>query len=300
MRKIAIASVVLLTAVLGFGLVAVAQRDSKMPKPGVEVPIVTPGPGWKACPRCLNDGHIAAARAKAKVDTRTFDKHDLSGVWSGNPEDLGGNGQEVGERNAPPFTPGGQKMYEATVSDAEWSSKDPRNVCDPMGFPRSYGYNYGIEFLQLPGRTIEFFEQGHYWRTIYTDGRKLPPDPPTLRYFGYAIGHWDGDTFVVESTGYDDRTWIGGENGQRNPAHRQAGFPHSDQMRIVEHYKRINYGQLQSDLTITDPKIYTAPWKSPVSIINLVPDTEIAEHPCVPSDEIDFNQRNIIPALQPK
>jgi hypothetical protein len=300
MRNIAIVSFLLLAAVLAFGPVGLAQRTSKVPKPGVEVPLVIPGPGWKACPRCMNDGHVAAAREKAKVDTRTFDKHDISGVWSGNPEDLGGNGSTISEAAAPPFTPYGQKLYEATISDAEWSSKDPRNVCDPMGFPRSYTYNYGIEFIHLPGRTLEFFEQGHYWRTIYTDGRKLPPNPPFAHFFGYAIGRWDGDTFVVESNGYDDRTWIMGENGRRNPAHRQAGFPHSDEMRIEEHYKRINYGQLQAELTITDPKVYTGPWKSGADIINLVPDSEIAEHACVPSDEIDFNNRNILPALQPK
>ena len=297
MRNIVIVSVVLLAAVLAFGPVGLAQRQSTMPKPGLEVPLVTPGPGWKACPRCKNDGYAAEDRKKANVDTRKFDAHDISGVWSGDLDDLGANGTPLNENAAPSFTPYGQKLYEATISDAEWSSKDPRNVCDPMGFPRSYSYNYGIEFIQLPGRTLEFFEQGHFWRTIWTDGRKLPPNPPIPRFFGYAVGRWEGNTFVVESNGYDDRSWIAGENGRRNAAHRQAGFPHSDEMRIEERYKRLNYGLLQAEITITDPKVYTAPWKSGPNTITLSPDSEIAEHPCVPSDEIDFNNRNLIPAL---
>jgi hypothetical protein len=298
MRNIVIITFMLSLSLLAFRSVALAQRESKVAKPGVEVPVVTPGPGWKPCPRCLNDGYAAAERSKEKVDTRKFNPHDISGVWSGDLGDLGGNGTPLDIKAAPPFTPYGQKLYQATISDsAEWSSKDPRNLCDPMGFPRSYTYNYGIEFIQLPGRTLEFFEQGHFWRTIYTDGRKLPPNPPIPRFFGYAVGRWEGDTFVVESNGYDDRSWIEGENGRRNPEKRQAGFPHSDEMQVVEHYKRLNYGLLQTDITIIDPKVYTAPWKSGPAQITLIPNSELAEHPCVPSDEIDFNNRNTTPAL---
>jgi len=191
MRSIRFISVVLVAAVFGYLPAAFSQRPSTAPKPGVEVPLVTPGPGWKTCPRCLNDGYAAAARAKAKVDTRKFDAHDISGVWSGSPEDLGSNGTSFDMNTIPAFTPYGQKLYEATISDSpEWNSKDPQNICDPYGFPRSYAYNYGIEFIQLPGRTLEFFEISHMWRTIYTDGRKLPSDPPVPRFYGYAVGRW--------------------------------------------------------------------------------------------------------------
>jgi hypothetical protein len=298
MRNIVIITFMLLASLPAFRSVAFAQRESAVPKPGIEVPLVTPGPGWKACPRCINDGYAAEARKLAKVDTRPFDAHDISGVWSGDLTDLGANGTPLDMSAAPPFTPYGQKLYDATISDsAEWTSKDPMNLCDPMGFPRSYTYNYGIEFIQLPGRTLELFEQGHFWRTIYTDGRKLPPNPPIPRFFGYAVGRWEGDTFIVESNGYDDRSWIVGDNGKRNPQKRQAGYPHSDEMRIVERYKRLNYGLLQAELTIMDPKVYTAPWNSGPNVITLSPESEMAEHPCVPSDQIDFNNRNTTPAL---
>ena len=297
-KRVAMLAIALIGTVLATGPSVLAQRNSKMPKPGVEVPLVTPGPGWKACPRCMNDGHIATAREKANVDKRPFNRRDISGIWSGDLVDLGGNGTPIDVDTAPPFTPYGQKLYEATVSDAEWSSKDPRNFCDPTGFPRSYTYNYGIEFVQLPNRVIEFFEQGHTSRVIWTDGRKLPPNPPTPRFYGYAVGRWDGDTFIVESNGYDDRSWIMGENGKRNPQGRQGGFVHSDEMRVTETYKRLNYGLLETTITITDPKVYQGVWKSSPKQITLVPDSEMGEHVCVPSDEIDFNNRNILPALE--
>ena len=301
MRNSGFVSAVLLATILGFGPVALCQSVSTMPKPGVEVPLVTPGPGWKACPRCMNDGHATAARAKANVDTREFDPHDISGVWSGTPADLGANGTPLNQQTLPPFTPYGQKLYEATISDsAEWHSKDPANQCEPYGFPRNHVYNYGIEFIQLPDRTLEFFEVSHMWRTIWTDGRKLPPNPPISRFYGYAVGRWEGDTFVVESNGYDDRSWIDRGANQRNAERRQAGIPHSDEMRIIERYKRLNYGLLQSEMTITDPKVFTAPWHSGPNTITLRPDSEMAEYICVPSDQVDYYNLSQLPAVTGK
>ena len=114
MRHLAILSAVLITGVLGLAPAALPQRPpATAPKPGMEVPLVTPGPGWKACPRCLNDGYAAAARKKASVDTRKFDPHDISGIWSGSLEDLGANGTPLDVEHLPPFTAYGQKMYEA-------------------------------------------------------------------------------------------------------------------------------------------------------------------------------------------
>lgn len=298
MRNFGLGRGVLLATVLGFVPVALCQRESTKPKPGLEVPLVTPGPGWKACPRCLNDGYVAAARAKANVDTRKFDPHDISGVWSGALDDFGANGTPLNVKAMPPYTPYGEKLYEATISDSqEWETKDPVNHCDPYGIPRNYTYNYGIEFMQLPGRTIEFFEVSHMWRDIWTDGRKLPPDPPVPRFYGYAVGHWEGDYFVVESNGYDDRTWLF-QGGRRNPQNRPAGSPHSDEMQITERYKRLNYGLLQMEITITDPKVFTAPWHSGPNTVLLIPDSEIAEHICVPSDSLEYYDRQQAPAAE--
>src|SRR5947209_18842722 len=98
MRNFAIVSIVLLATLLTLGPVASAQQGGpyqaapKPPRPGLEVPLVTPGPGWKACPRCENEGYIAEERKKANVDTPAFDAHDMSGVWTGSPNELEANG----------------------------------------------------------------------------------------------------------------------------------------------------------------------------------------------------------------
>jgi hypothetical protein len=271
MRKFVTAGVLVFAASLVFGPAASAQ------KPGMEVPIITPGPGWKPCPRCENDAHIADERAKANVDTHPFDKHDISGVW-------GDNGIELDLKTLPPFTPFGQKLWAATTSDSpEWNSKDPMNICDPLGYPRAFAYNYGMEFIQLPDRTLQFFDLSHTWRTIWTDGRKLPPNPPILRYLGYAVGHWDGDTFVIEGNGFYDRSWASEDRRKR-----RNGFPHTDEMRVTENYKRLDYGKLQATLIITDPKVYTTPWTT-TGVATLRPGAEIGEYLCVTSDSDNFN-----------
>jgi len=114
------------------------------------------------------------------------------------------------------------------------------------------------------------------WRTIWTDGRQLPknPDPG---WNGYSVGRWEGDTFVVESEGYDDRTWID-----------HFGNPHSDQMHLVERYKRVNADTLELDMTLTDPKTYAAPWVGD-KITFVRAKVAIFEEICSPSEEGHFN-----------
>jgi hypothetical protein len=303
MRKVAIVGIVLLATAI-FGPVAFAQQgdagqssDAKPARPGLEVPLVTPGPGWKACPHCENEAYKLEDRKKANVDTRAFDKHDISGIWSGNPRDLEVNGMPLDMKALPPLTPYGKKLFEANQSEAtQWNSKDPVNICDPMGWPRWITYNFGFQFVVLPDRVMQFIEWGHTWRDIWTDGRKLPANPPIPRYLGYAVGRWEGDTFVVESNGYDDRSWVAPTPVQRVGAEKPSGYPHTDEMRVEERYKRLNYGLLQVTLTIIDPKVYTAPWTT-TGTVTLIPNSELGEHFCVPSDSINFNNQNTIPTV---
>src|SRR5437867_7524418 len=161
--------------------------------------------------------------------------------------------------------------------------------CDPAGWPRLYTDNYGFEFIMLPDRVIQFFEIGHTWRTIWTDGRKLPAEPPEPRWMGWSVGHWEGDTFVIESNGYDDRSWL-------DAARPDGGWTHSEDMRIVERVRRVNYGMLEWEMTVIDPKTYTQPWVTPKATIKLVAGTELGEDFCVPSDYKQFNQQLISPA----
>jgi hypothetical protein len=288
MRK-TITLCLLVVGCLAFGPLALAQNQGNFGRQETETQSekeLTPGPGWKTCPRCTNAKQLAAANKAYKVDGHPFDPHDLSGVW-------GNNGMELDVKNVPPFTPEGAKMFEATHSEIPTTnSKDGMLICDPLGYPRLFAYNYGFQFVMLPDRVVQFFEWGHTWRDIWTDGRKLPEDPPQPRWLGYAVGHWEGDTLVVEGNGFDERSWI--SEDRRN---RIRGFAHTDKMRTIEHYRRTSYGTLEAEMTITDPDVFTKPWTTK-GTIDLRPNAELWEYFCVPSESDDYNKRLIDAARQ--
>jgi len=143
---------------------------------------------------------------------------------------------------------------------------------------------YPMEMVQTPRRVLQFFEWAHSWREIWTDGRDLPKDPEP-RWMGYSVGKWEGDTFVVDSTGFDERTWLD-----------HFGTPHSDQMRLQERYKRLDRDNLELTMTLTDPMTFTKPWVSEKKIFKLDPKAEIQELFCVPSEEEAFNKKVRDPA----
>jgi hypothetical protein len=189
------------------------------------------------------------------ANAQPFDPHDISGIWK-NP---GGFDKVLGT-DRPPMTAWGQEKWSKTRPSArrtplafgfypdqkDWN--DPLFQCDPSGYPRNLDYS-NYRFVKLPNEFVEFFERDHVWRDLWTDGRKLPGDDAEPRWYGYATAHWDGDTLVVESAGYDDRTWI-------DP----YGSIHSDQMRLEERYKRLDHDHLEFSMTLTDPKAYTGVW----------------------------------------
>jgi hypothetical protein len=269
-------------AILTFSVAGMPQGQESIPAPV----------GWAQCPRCQNNKDRADAKAKYKVEGHAFNAHDISGVWG-----FGGAGGSF--RNPPPMTDFGKKQHAATMGEKNAAgeylhSKDTSEgtgtqiVCDPRGWPRLHQINYGFEFIMLPDRVFQFFEQTHTWRTIWTDGRKLPAEPPEPRWMGWNVGHWEGDTFVIESNGYDDRSWISTSNPD-------GGWTHSDEMKVVERWRRLDYGNIEGQITVIDPKTFTAPWEMAATKIPLVPGTELGEYFCVPSDFSDFNNRVFLP-----
>ena len=279
MRNPTIAWMVALAAVLAFSSAALAQS-------------APPPAGWLHCPRCQGAKDRAEAFEKYKVAGHPFDPHDLSGVW-------GFNGVELDVMAVPPLTAWGKEQYDATRSEETAigpvsNSKDGMLLCDPLGYPRLFAYNYGFQFAMLPDKVVQFFEFGHTWRDIWTDGRALPDDPPQARWMGYAVGRWEGDTFVIESNGYDDRSWLSEDRRDR-----RWGFPHSDELRVVERYKRTSFGTMDASLTIIDPKTYKKPWTT-TGKINLSPGAELGEYMCVPSESEQFNREYIRPAAGSK
>jgi len=139
----------------------------------------------------------------------------------------------------------------------------------------------GIPFkiLQMPGVTVLLYEEFHVYRQIHTDGRQLPVDPdPT--WYGYSIGRWEGDTFVIETAGFKEGSWLD-----------NSGHPHTDALRTAERFRRVNFGHLEVDVTITDPKAYSRPWKSDTMRFTLQPDTELLEHLCENNRDLPVLER---------
>ena len=263
-----------LAAVMAFSSIAFSQNPND--------------PNWPMCPQCRSQQDKAAEREKTA--NLPFDSQDLSGIWSDNQNRI-----QLDTSNMPAMTSAGEAAYAATETEyspdgipvSNW--KDPMLRCDPLGWPRYFTYNYGFELLQLPDRTLQFFEMWHTWRTIWTDGRPLPeaPDP---RFLGYSVGRWEGDTFVIESYGFDERTWLSEDRRERT-----HGFPHSEELRTVERYTRVAHNNLDVSLTITDPEMYEAPWETTGEFL-LNPGTELWEDFCVPTEAEWFNREVLRPA----
>jgi hypothetical protein len=286
MRKQIIISISILLSALALSIAALAQGQASVPAPE----------GWKQCPRCQNNRDRAADKAKYQVEGHAFNPRDLSGVW-------GFSGVANTFRNAPPLTEWGKQRQATTISDKNAAGESLHNKdtykgsgaqvnCDPPGWPRLHLDNYGFEFIMMPDRVLQFFEITHTWRTIWTDGRKLPAEPPEPRWMGWNVGHWEGDTFVVESTGFDDRSWLG-------ESQQDGGWPHSDEMKVVERWRRLDYGTLETQITVIDPKTYTQPWVTAAAKTVLVPGAELGEYFCVPSDFSAFNNNVFIRAADP-
>lgn len=244
-------------------------------------------------PAAVPQSGDAATPSKPKAATQSTPapKRDLTGVW----QYQGGGGAEslAAEKDMPPMTPWAQARFDAEKpgygSRATPAGNDPILQCDPIGFPRIMYSPTPFEFVPAKGRWLQFWEREHEWRPVWTDGRSVPADAdPT--WLGYAIGHWEGDyTFVVESAGFNDRTWLGAD-----------GYPHSEDMRVTERYHRLDYGTILYDITVTDPKAYTKPIVGIQRTMKLKPKEEIDELVCVWSDENAFARRVRTPAAKTK
>jgi hypothetical protein len=207
---------------------------------------------------------------------------DLTGVWY--PSSVNtfafiwtdAQGQRL---NTLPLTPWAEEKFKFNhpIGGAytALTSNDPNFSCLPPGVPNVYTHAYPIEILQVQGRAIMFFEYGHFVRQIFTDGREHVKDAnPT--WMGDSIGKWEGDTLVVDSTGFNDKTWLD-----------VAGHPHSETMHLVERMRRADHDTLMIDITIDDPQAYTAPLKTQRKYI-LKPGWNIMEYICE-DNQVAFN-----------
>jgi hypothetical protein len=155
---------------------------------------------------------------------------------------------------------------------------DPNVHCMPRGAPRIWTDDYYKRIFEVPGRVIILTERNMQYRQIFTDGRKFPADPnPTWN--GYSVGHWEGDTFVVETIGFRDDLWLDAR-----------GNPLTEQGKMTEKIRRPNFGTLEIEITINDPKAYTAPWSVKIEE-PLILDSELIDYYCLENERDSSHMR---------
>jgi hypothetical protein len=173
----------------------------------------------------------------------------------------------------PPLTPWALEVL--NQRKGENSKDNPDAHCLPLGLMQLHGHPQPRKIIQTPGVIVILYEAQGGVRQIFTDGRPLPKDDPQPWWFGYSIGHWDGDTLVVETTGFRDDVWLDVD-----------GSPLTNSGKMTERIRRLNYGTLQTDVTIEDPKAYTKPFTVRV-MHRLMPDTDLIEFVCGENERSD-------------
>ncbi|HEX3377842.1 MAG TPA: hypothetical protein VHS29_13325 [Candidatus Acidoferrales bacterium] len=201
---------------------------------------------------------------------------DFTGVWNAMRGDYDFSSFSKGD---PPMTPWGKAQFNVAKP-----SQGPRGVslkettdavykCFPPGMPYIYLQLFPMQIVQTSKEVIEIFEYDHIVRHIYVDGRKHPEDL-TPTYNGHSVGHWEGNTLVVDTVGLNGKLWLD-----------RLGHPESEQMHIVERIHRVDEKTLQVEFTFDDPKAYPKPWNA-VLRFGLRQDWDILEHVC--EDNIAF------------
>jgi hypothetical protein len=230
-----------------FPLSALAQWD---PYPWKNMPRTADGKvDMNAPPRKSADGHIDLNGFWMPADNV---RHLLSLASDMKPEEI-------------PLTDWGKKVYQERIDN---NGKDHPGVsCLPSGIPEKNNIPDGLKVVQTPDVLIFLYESRTIYRQVFTDGRPLPKDAqPT--WMGYSIGHWEGDTFIVETIGQNGKTWLD-----------MRGLPGTESMRVTERYTRPTIGRINIDVTIDDPMAYTKPWNVRLTW-RLVPDTDLIESIC--------------------
>jgi hypothetical protein len=162
------------------------------------------------------------------------------------------------------------------------STGSPSERCRPKGVPAPMLPPVPFKIVQNPGLTIVLFEEFNRFRQIFTDGRPRP-EVEIPAWWGYSTGKWDGETFVVDTIGFNDKTWLD-----------KVGHPHTDALHTIERFRRVDFGHMELELTIDDPKAYTNAWTVKIPF-EFVPDVELMDDACENPWTSDENPTEIAP-----
>jgi hypothetical protein len=191
---------------------------------------------------------------------------DLSGIWF---QDTNKYTRDIAAdigADAVPYQPWAKALADERATGAH-SREDPDANCLPQGVPKISFVPAPWKVVQQPDLIVIIYEAFTLWRQIFLDGRRLA-DGANPTWLGYSTGHWDDDTLVVESTGFNGKIWLD-----------QLGKPTTDQLSVTERFRRIDYGHMEIEATIDDPGAYTKPW-TVKQTYHLLPDTELLEFIC--------------------
>jgi hypothetical protein len=210
-------------------------------------------------PRTADGKPNLSAPAPKLADGKT----DFSGIWLVDDNRLQFNAMLDGPQV--PLQPAAAAIYKQRL---EGLGKDrPSGHCMPHGIPDAMIVPSPFQIMHTPRVTLILFEEFVEFRQVFTDGRPLPKDPqPT--WFGYSIGRWEGEDFVIESRGFNDKSWLDDD-----------GHPHTDALHTLERFHRSDFGHMTMRITIDDPKAYTQTWDA-LFHYHLLPDTELIEFIC--------------------
>jgi hypothetical protein len=207
----------------------------------------------------------ASVKAPAKEARMPDGKPDLTGVYG-----------FAGVRGAAPpvLKPGAEKFKIVRGPNEVRGNTTLGTDCVPLGIPQTFVTPYPFQIVQTAKFVLMVFEYPNTFRFIPTDGRPHPADPdPT--WMGDAVGHWDGDTLVVDTIGFNDKTEV-------------SGYMHTEAFHVMERYRRVEAG-LQYDVTVEDPNVFASPWALPTRILPSRPDLEkVDEFVC--ENKVDYGK----------
>lgn len=155
---------------------------------------------------------------------------------------------------------------------ANHGREDPHTYCKPPNFPRAWTLPQYIRLVQTPGEMVMLHEFNAAYREVHLDGRPLP-DNPNPTWNGYSTGHWEGETLVIQTNGIRDDMWLDIQ-----------GSPVTESARVTERLKRINFGIMQVEIAVDDPKAYTRPWSVTIEMAIQV-DTQMLEEICLDDEQ---------------
>lgn len=201
----------------------------------------------------------------APMPRRANGKPDLTGIWMPEPPKV--RDATVGLKpDEVSMTPWAQKVFDERKT-GEVSATDPDANCLPQGVPKINSAPEPFKIFQEPNEVVILYEAFGQFRQLFMDGRK-PIQDANPQWYGYSLAKWDGDTLVVESSGFNGKAWLD-----------QLGRPSTEALHVIERFHRKDYGHMDITSTIEDPGAYTKPWTY-VQPVTLLVDTELTEQVC--------------------